>query len=140
VFRTPLSAFLLEALFIATTVAQDSVKLPSKPGPHFFTITKVGKDALALKEVEHTPEGLTRVIGYKPRLKEIQFLNAKGERLTDEEVAKRVKVGPVVLVTAVARHGSLCRFCAWLGHIAQRVVCTGTVRLTAILLLCLSLG
>jgi hypothetical protein len=40
----------------------------------------------------------------------------------------------------VARHGSLCRFCAWLGHIAQRVVCTGTVRLTAILLLCLSLG
>jgi len=79
--------------------ARDEVSLPGDP-PEFFIVTAVNKDGLV---IQRRPPSSKLVdvpnIVYKPAFKTLRATDAKGKKLTADDVTQRVKPGSVVLVS-----------------------------------------
>jgi len=87
---------------ILSLPAQEKVTPPGGQPPQFFVVTATDKDGLVIQRRPPSGKATSDVplIEYKVAFKSLRATDARGKALASDEVARRLKVGMVVLVSA----------------------------------------
>jgi hypothetical protein len=101
VTRRFLASVVVILMALSSSLAQEKVKLPEGQPPHFFVVTEARKDGLVIQRRPLPTKAIdVPLIEYKLAFKTLRASDARGKVLVADEVAKRLKPGRVVLVSA----------------------------------------
>jgi hypothetical protein len=86
---------------LSSGLAQEKVKLPSGQPPQFFVVTEAGEDCLVLQRRLPLTKAIdVPLVEYRLAFKTLRATDAKGKVLGADELARHLKPGRAVLVSA----------------------------------------